>query len=478
MKPTVKKPGTKIIATVGPACQQQDQLAALVTAGVDIFRVNMAHGRREQHENIVQSIRAVSRQLHRPLGILVDLSGPKIRLGQLAEEPTTCDDGQRFRFIRGDAARGADELVSNYAPLIDELSVGDVVMLADGTVSMRVVEKSADSALSEVVESGLIRSRQGINLPGVKLSVRALTDDDIDCARWAAEAGVDFVGLSFVRRPEDIQQLQELMREHGSLAMVVAKIEKQEAVNQLVDIVLASDAVMIARGDLGVETDVAEMPVVQKRIIKVCNQLGKPVIVATQMLDSMQRSRRPTRAEATDVANAILDGADACMLSGETAIGEYPQSTVEMMQRIISSTESAVHAVNAHEQEGLAPQYVHPITSAVVTGTARVARQLNAALMVVRTRSGATALAMSKLRHKIPTVAVSDNEQVLRQMCLLRGITPVADAPALEGAGLREFIDDWGRRCAGLSAGDRVVMVSGTGIEPGAHNQIVVHEVN
>jgi pyruvate kinase len=475
--PSPRASRTKIVATLGPASNTPEMLAALVAAGVDVFRLNMAHGDPAGHAENVRRIREISAAAGRPIGILADLSGPKIRLGQLVEDPTSCEAGAEFVFVRGSEAKSPHELTSNYDPLIDELSPGDPVMLADGTVHMKVVDKQADHVRCKVLGSGEIRSRQGINLPGVRLSVPTLTEDDCQHAVWAAEQKIDFVGLSFVRTADDIRQLQALLRVHGSKAMVVAKIEKAEALESLEDIVYTADAVMVARGDLGVETDVAETPVVQKRIVDACQRLCKPVIIATQMLDSMQRSRRPTRAEVTDVANAILDGADACMLSGETAIGQYPRETVEMMHRIMNATERVLYDAPARPPIASGAAGVHPITSAVVYGAGRIAAQLHAKLTVVATRSGATARVKAKQRDFIPTVGVSENEAVLRQMCLLWGVTPLAGAPVHDPQGLRKFVAEWGKERGELSAGDRVVFVTGTGIVRAAHNLVVVHEV-
>lgn len=465
---------TKIVATVGPACRSK--LVELLQAGVDVFRVNMAHGERAEHEAMVAEIRKAEAQVGRPVGILVDLAGPKMRLGQLVQDPLACEAGAEFTFIRGEDAKSERELTSNYDLLIDELKVGDVVMLADGTVSMRVESKQRDSVRCRVVQSGTIRSRQGINLPGAALSVPSMTEEDTNNALWAAKSGIDFVSLSFVRSPIEIHALKTLLRASGSQAYVVAKIEKREALEQLDAIVQATDAVMVARGDLGVEIDVAETPVAQKRIIAACQRLRKPVIVATQMLDSMHHSRRPTRAEATDVANAILDGADACMLSGETAIGEYPREAVEMMTRIMLSTEEMLRDKPLLSDESPAAD-VHPITSAVVYGAARIADQLKARLVVIATRSGGTARVKAKQRDFIRAIGVSDSETTLRRMCLFWGITPLPGAPVNDGPELRKFIDRWGIEDGLLQVGDRIVFITGNDFVSRAHNVLVVHEV-
>ncbi|MFM7138575.1 MAG: pyruvate kinase, partial [Planctomycetota bacterium] len=330
---------TKIVATLGPASRPEEAIRGLVEAGVDVFRLNMAHGSVEEHAESLARIRRVSEALARPVGVLADLAGPKIRLGELPSGAIDLAEGEHVTFVRGTEGRGPGQFTVTYEPLVDELSPGDSVMLADGTISLVVTERNADHVRCRVVQGGTVRSRQGVNLPGVRLSVAAMSQADWRHAEWAAAAGIDFVSLSFVRSAVEVKLLKELLRTRGSLARVVAKIEKREAIDNLESIVEAADAVMVARGDLGVETDVASMPMVQKRIIRACQRYQKPVIVATQMLDSMQHARRPTRAEATDVANAILDGADACMLSGETAIGAHPRLAVEMMRRIASATE-------------------------------------------------------------------------------------------------------------------------------------------
>ncbi len=330
---------TKIVATLGPASSDPAKLAELIQAGVDVFRINTAHGTREEHQAAVDKVREASRAANCPIGILVDLAGPKIRLGELPGGSVSCKTGDVLTFIRGESAGQAGQMTATYETLIDELDPGDRVMLADGAVELRVDSKSADAAVCRVVQGGIFRSRQGINLPGVKLSAPALGEKDRDNARWAAAAGADYLGLSFVRKVEDLQDLKSLIKAAGGSSRVIAKIEKPEALEILDAIIAAADGIMVARGDLGVEIDIARVPLVQKRIIALCNQARKPVIIATQMLESMHHSRLPTRAEVTDVANAILDGADACMLSGETAVGEYPLETVEMMHRIALATE-------------------------------------------------------------------------------------------------------------------------------------------
>jgi pyruvate kinase len=468
---------TKIVATVGPACRAPEMLRELIDAGVSVFRLNTAHGTPEIRLSVLKEIRKASEELSFPLGVLLDLAGPKIRLGELFEDPCEFKRGAKFAFIRGDKVTSASELTSNYAPLIEELKPGDLVMLADGTVSMTVLEKNSDRAICQVTQEGLVRSRQGINLPGTKLSVPSLTPEDIANVAWAAENHVDFVSLSFVRAAADVQKLKRLLRERSCTAMVIAKIEKREALDALDEIVDAADGIMVARGDLGVETDIAETPIAQKRIIDVCRRLQKPVIVATQMLDSMHHNRRPTRAEVSDVANAVLDGADACMLSGETAIGDYPRETVEMMSHILLAAETLLRSKPPQQPEQAVPD-IHPVTAAVVFGSAKIAERLSAKLIVVATRSSGTARIRSKQRDGVATIGVSDSAEVLRRMSLFWGVTPLPGAPVHEGPALRKFIEAWSRPRGIVSPGDRIVFVTGANFYPLAHNLLVIHEVS
>ena len=475
---------TKIVATVGPSSSTREQLAGLLTAGVDVFRLNMAHAKPTEQETRLTAIRAASEQIGRPVAVLVDLAGPKIRLGELPDGQLTCNADDRLDFVRGGSpASRPSSLTTTYEPLVDELTPGDRVLLADGTVSLVVESVDRDCAVCRVVQPGIIRSRQGVNLPGVKLSVEALSEVDRRNAAWAAQNGVDFVGLSFVRKADDVRQLKSLLAEHNPETQVIAKIEKPEALEQLEEIVTIADGVMVARGDLGVEIDVARVAIAQKQIIAMCNRLRKPVIVATQMLDSMTHSRIPTRAEVTDVSNAILDGADACMLSGETAIGEYPRETVEMMHRIALETERLHLGIfptsPTKSSRGLtAPgSCLNPITEATVSAAGRIAEELVAKVVVVVSASGATALSLSKNRHFVPTLGVSDSAATLRRMCLYWGVIPLAGAPTGDSTALLQHITKLGRQGGLLDSGDRIVLISGTGLATTRHNMIVVSEI-
>jgi pyruvate kinase len=465
---------TKIVATVGPACDSPEQLAALIEGGVDVFRINTAHGKIPDHEKKVTAIREASRQTGFPAGILLDLAGPKIRLGELVSDPLQCDVGMKLTFIREGRPESETELTATYPKLIDELRPGNRVMLADGMVSLEVESVEPSRAVCRVTAAGEVRSRQGINLPGVTLSVSALQRGDIENAIWAADNEIDFISLSFVRSAEDVYSLKSVLSAHDCEALVIAKIEKPEALQNLEEIVEVADGIMVARGDLGVEIDVAETPMAQKRIIQVCKEKVKPVIVATQMLESMHHSTRPTRAEASDVANAILDGADACMLSGETAVGDYPVKAVQMMNRIMHFTERSLkHDMSYRATTDVA----HPITTAVTYAATNIAESIGASMIIIATKSGGTAWVKSKSRSLIPTLGVSDCAATLRRINLFWGIKPIAIERLDDPVATRTEICRWAKEHGHLKPGDRIVFVSGSGVVQKAHHSLAVHTV-
>ena len=468
---------TKIVATIGPASDGVDSLVELIRAGVDVFRVNTAHGERAEHDVRLAAIREASDRVGRPIGVLVDLAGPKMRLGELPGGQIRFAAGDQLRFVRGHEINKPDELTTTYEPLIDELSAGDRVMLADGTVSLIVEHVGSDEAVCRVIQPGTVRSRQGVNLPGVKLSVPALAAVDRDNAAWAARNGVDFLGLSFVRSPDDVRDLKAIIAAENAHTQVIAKIEKPEALEQLEEIVEVSDGVMVARGDLGVEIDIAQMAVAQKRIVGVCNKQRKPVIIATQMLDSMTHSRIPTRAEATDVANAILDGADACMLSGETAIGQHPAEAVKMMHRIALATEPLYRDRPPLPMPDPSTSFVDDITEVTVYSASRIAAQLDAKMVICASTGGETARTLSKNRTFVPTVGVSNSEATLRRMCLYWGVVPIRNAPTDDANKLLDHVIARAQEISYVEQGDRVVLITGTRLIERGQNAILVHEV-
>jgi pyruvate kinase len=490
---------TKIVATVGPASREPDVLRKLVEAGVDLFRLNFSHGSHAEHSATLQTIRAIGEEMGRQLGVLQDLCGPKIRLGSIAGDAIECDFGAEFTLV-AERKDGDDPhtLTCTYKSLPDDLEVGQSVLFADGTVAMEVIDRGPGSARLKVTLPGRIRSNQGINVPTATLSVDALTEKDLADLDWTATHDVAYVGLSFVRRVEDIKRLQEELKKRKSRARIVAKIEKPQAVANLDAIVSEADAVMVARGDLGVELDVSKVPAVQKQIIDTCHRARIPVITATQMLNSMESSSRPTRAEASDVFNAVLDGTDAVMLSGETAIGQFPVEAVSTMSQIAHEAERLMFAqyrggapwtwsvdnwpgAEAQGKRAVPPVaragQVLPVTEAVVEAASAVCRHLHAALLVVATHSGRTALALSKERNATPTLALTDDQDVARAMALYWGVTALHVPELFKTGQVLAFADEWCRSRDLINSGDRVVIVRGVIPNNPNHNALLVHEV-
>ncbi len=479
-------PKTKIVATVGPASSSKEQLKALINAGVNIFRLNFAHGSYEQHGSVLENARALSEELRKPIAVLGDLSGPKIRLGLLPGDEIDCLLGARFEFVPENPNSEVTKLTSTYEFLIDDLNVGDPVLLADGTVGMRVVEKYADErrVVCIVEHPGLIRSRQGINLPGVNLRTPSLTDKDREDLAWALAHRVDFVSLSFVRSADDIRLLRQTIDDLQKIVsdkhipQIVAKIEKLEAIAELDGILEETDAVMVARGDLGVEADIVKVPILQKLIIKKCGEARVPVITATQMLDSMQHSPFPTRAEATDVANAVLDGTDAVMLSGETAVGKFPVRTVEVMRRIVMEAETLLTSRQMLDTRIQPGRKALEITEAMTLAAGTAASQLHADLIVVITKSGRTALSMSKQRHAMPTLAITKDLATSRKLCLVWGVYPLfVDLQEDDPKVVLSTVIDWGKSNGALKTGSKIALILDSIWSEEGHDVLMIHEL-
>ncbi|MFO0887846.1 MAG: pyruvate kinase [Isosphaeraceae bacterium] len=490
---------TKIVATVGPASRAPEMLAKLIEAGVDVFRINFSHGTHDEHTETLRNIRRLSAEMGRHVGVLQDLCGPKIRLGTIPGDAVACDFDAEF-CLASEPKKLDDphQLSCTYQSLPDELEVGQSVLFADGTVAMDVTERGPGWARLKVTLPGRIRSNQGINVPSAALSVNALTKKDLHDLDWTTTHGVEYVGLSFVRRADDVVRLRDELNARKSRARIVAKIEKPQAVANLEAIIAEADAVMVARGDLGVELDVARVPAVQKQIIDACHRARVPVITATQMLNSMESSSRPTRAEASDVFNAVLDGTDAVMLSGESAIGQYPVDAVATMSQIAQEAETLMFSqfraqapwtwsignwpgANGHGAPGgnavARSSQVLPITDAVVEAASAVCRRLGAALLVVATHSGKTALALSKQRNATPTLALTDDEEIARVMSLYWGVTALHVPELFRTGQVLAFADEWCRTHDLIDSGDRVVIVRGVIPNNPNHNALLVHEV-
>ncbi len=466
---------TKIVATIGPASATAGQLANLINLGVDVFRVNMAHGDRARHSAMLDAINEARDRTGVDVGVLIDLAGPKIRLGDLWGDDLELQPGDQVTFVKGDTPLASHELTCTYAPLIDELAVGNQIRLSDGLIRLIVETVGATRATCRVLDGGVLRGRQGVNVPGAHFSAPAMDEVDQDNARWAASQNVEYISLSFVRQADEILQLKHLVQEAGGCSQVIAKIEKREALECLEAIVQAADGIMVARGDLGVEIELEQTPVQQKRIVATCRRLGKPVIVATQMLETMHTNRRPTRAEVSDVANAILDGADACMLSGETAIGQFPEDAVRMMNRIMIETEAAYPDMAL----ALGSDVERPtqnVTRAMVQGAGRIARQLGASAVVIVADSIDPARYKSQSRDFIPTIALSGNRRVVRGLTLYWGIIPYfADAQELNGLQkIKSFIGQRAQTHWQLQTGDRVLLVIDSPENVGQHDWMTV----
>jgi pyruvate kinase len=455
---------TKIVATVGPASSTPGVLRQLIEAGVNVFRLNFSHGTHDQHSAVLADIRSLSREMARHVAVLQDLCGPKMRVEPFPGDVVDCRLNEEFTLVADGESTSPHELRCTYRRLPNDLKPGETVLFADGTVAMIVTESGPGRARLRVTLPGRLRSRQGLNLPGSNLAVSSLTDKDMEDLDWTARHGteVDFVGLSFVRTPEDVAGLRDALRARNCPARIVVKIEKPQAVQHLEEIVAATDAVMVARGDLGVEMDVQEVPAIQKRIIARCNQAHRPVITATQMLNSMEHSSRPTRAEASDVFNAVLDGTDAVMLSGESAVGEYPVEAVRTMGRICGEAEAYLKSAGRLPQgASTGPGLIDPITAAAVDAASLMARQLDAALIVVPAESGRTALALSNRRPAATILALSQNEHVARRLSLCWGVTAVVLRETSWAERVLELGMDWAKSQGLVRPGQHAVLLRG-----------------
>ncbi|EMY32746.1 pyruvate kinase [Arthrobacter crystallopoietes BAB-32] len=409
----------KIIATFGPALAGYERTLAALEAGTDVVRLNMSHGEHDVHAETYRQVRRAAAELGRPVGIFADLQGPKIRLGRFADGPHELHPGDRFTITTADVPGTADLVSTTHKGLPGDVRPGDTLLIDDGRVALRAVEVDGENVVTEVVVGGPVSNNKGINLPGVAVNVPALSAKDEADLRWALRTGVDMVALSFVRSAADIGRVHEIMDEEGRRTPVIAKIEKPQAVDALAEIVEAFDAVMVARGDLGVELPLEDVPVVQKQAIELARRAAKPVIVATQVLESMIGNPRPTRAEASDCANAVLDGADAVMLSGETSVGAYPVEAIRTMARIIESTEQ-------HGLERIQPLGTTPKTrgGAVTRSAVAIAGQLDARCICVFTQSGDSARRLARLRPPRPLYAFTPLPATVHALTMAWGIRP------------------------------------------------------
>ncbi|MFI1461764.1 pyruvate kinase [Nocardia carnea] len=463
---------TKIVCTLGPATATEERIRELVESGMDVARLNFSHGEHSDHAENYKKVRQACEDLGRAVGILADLQGPKIRLGRFAEERTIWATGEVVRITVDDIVGDHDRVSTTYKQLAEDAKSGDRLLVDDGKVGLEVIRVEGNDVVCEVTEGGPVSNNKGVSLPGMDVSVPALSEKDIEDLEFALNLGVDFIALSFVRSPSDIELVHDVMDRVGRRVPVIGKLEKPEAIDNLEAVVLAFDAVMVARGDLGVELPLEQVPIVQKRAIQMARENAKPVIVATQMLESMIENSRPTRAEASDVANAVLDGADAVMLSGETSVGKYPIETVRTMARI-------VHAVET-ESTNVPPLTHTPRTKrGVISYAARdIGERLNAKALVAFTQSGDTVRRLARLHTPIPLLAFTPLPEVRSQLALTWGtetfIVPTVDSTDAMIKQVDQALLSMNR----YAKGDLVVIVAGS--PPGtvgSTNLIHVHRI-
>lgn len=467
---------TKIICTVGPATSAPDRLHALVEAGMNVARLNFSHGAHEFHGQTAQHLRQISAQQNKPIAIMQDLCGPKIRLGILPPEGLMLEAGSEVTFVLQEKGESIDEIPLPLPTLFAMMRPGEPILINDGRVKLVVSDRDPDKIRALVKIGGLISTHKGVNLPETRLPVSSITEKDLLDLRYGIHLGVDWVAVSFVRSPYDLEPAQRMIEAAGTSIRLIAKIERAEAVEQIDSIIEVADAIMIARGDLGVEMPIHEVPLIQKDIIRRCNRAGKPVITATQMLESMISAPDPTRAEATDVANSILDGTDAVMLSGETAVGQYPIAAVQMMHNIAVRTEQSL-------EEGGKQAWCHEagslsVTESVAEAVCRIAYETGARAILCNTSSGSTAKLVSKYRPSAPIIALTPDETSYRQLALSWGVEALLIPPVYRAEEMFTNVVNTVVERGLANNGDKVVITSGVPIgQSGTTSLIKVHSI-
>lgn len=465
---------TKIVCTIGPSSESLENTKKLIMAGMNVARLNFSHGDFEEHGNRIKTIRQASEELNKTVAILLDTKGPEIRTGKLEVEPIELIQDEFVTLTTEEILGDKNRISITYKDLPGDVQAGSTILIDDGLIGLTVVEVEGTEIKCRVVNGGTIKSKKGVNVPGVSISLPGITEKDANDIVFGIEQGIDFIAASFVRKASDVLEIRELLKEHNAeYIQIISKIENQQGVDNLDEILEVSDGLMVARGDLGVEIPAEEVPLVQKRIIEKCNIAGKPVITATQMLDSMQRNPRPTRAEASDVANAIFDGTDAIMLSGETAAGKYPVESVLTMSRIAEKAESALNYRELFLKQRIAQET--SVTEAISQSVAISALDLNAKAIISSTESGQTARMVSKYRPNAPIIAVTTQDRTLRRMALVWGVTPVKGAQASSTDEMFEYALQGGEKSGLVKAGDLVVITAGVPLgQSGSTNLVKV----
>lgn len=470
---------TKIVCTIGPASESVEKLTQLIEAGMNVARLNFSHGDFEEHGQRIQNIREASAKTGKTVAILLDTKGPEIRTNNMAGGAIELSAGENIIISMNEVEGTADKFSVTYAGLIEDVGTGSKILLDDGLIGLEVtkIDKANSEIHTKILNSGTLKNKKGVNVPGVSVNLPGITEKDAQDIIFGIEQGVDFIAASFVRRASDVLEIRQLLEEHNaSYINIIPKIENQEGVDNIEEILEISDGLMVARGDLGVEIPAEEVPLVQKKLIKKCNAQGKPVITATQMLDSMQRNPRPTRAEASDVANAIFDGTDAIMLSGETAAGSYPVEAVQTMHNIASRAESALD----HKEilSDRSKDNEHNITDAIGESVAHTALNLDVNAIITPTESGHTARMISKYRPKAPIVAVTSHDHVSRRLSLTWGVYPQIGQKASTTDDMLDIAVEESLNSGIVASGDLVVITAGVPVgEAGTTNLMKIHVV-
>lgn len=468
---------TKIVCTIGPASESVETLCTMLQAGMNVARLNFSHGSHEEHAQRIRNIRQASNKCDIPVAIMLDTKGPEIRTGNFKDGRVTLIAGQTVtlttEMIEGDAQRFS----VNYNRLAQEINPGDVILLDDGLIAMTVESAVGTEIVCQVQNTGEVSNHKGVNIPNVPIGLPAVTDKDRADILFGIEQGVDFIAASFIRSASDVLEIRKILEEHHAHMHIISKIENQQGVDNLDEILALSDGLMVARGDLGVEIPAEQVPLVQKEMIAKCNLAGKPVITATQMLDSMMRNPRPTRAEASDVANAIFDGTDAVMLSGETAAGKYPLESVKTMTNIARMTETALDYAHLLNEKGLSAG--HSTTAAIGYATCTTARNLEAAAIITATESGSTARMVSKFRPETPIIAITHNDDTQRKLLLNWGVLPLLGRKASNTDELIDQCIQIALQHGDIQRGDLVVLTAGVPVGiPGTTNLLKVEVVS
>ncbi|KXZ40452.1 pyruvate kinase [Alkalithermobacter thermoalcaliphilus JW-YL-7 = DSM 7308] len=468
---------TKIVCTMGPASEKKEVLRELIKNGLNVCRLNFSHGDYEEHGARIKAIKELRQELNKPIAILLDTKGPEIRTGKFKDPEVLLEEGQMFTITMKDVEGTKEMCTVSYKGLAQDVKEGDTILIDDGLVGLTVKEVKGEDIICQVQNSGIVKNNKGVNVPGVIINLPAITEKDRKDIEFGIEQGIDFIAASFVRKAADVLAIRAILEEKNATDIqIISKIENQEGVDNIDEILEVSDGIMVARGDLGVEIPTEEIPIVQKMIIKKCNEVGKPVITATQMLDSMIRNPRPTRAEVTDVANAIYDGTDAIMLSGETAAGKYPVEAVKTMATIAKRTEETLDYNAILRSKGLTKVN---ITNAISHATCTTAIDLNASAIITSTSSGDTARSVSKFRPSAPIIAATNNEKVMRKLALTWGVNPVLAPSASSTDEVIESSIQAAMDEGYVKSGDLVVITAGVPVGvSGTTNLIKVHIVS